>query len=516
MKITPLRFYTSKIAFQKKKVVHNKRRNIERDSFIANKESLDAKLDRIVNKRLNELQMRNVPAYALVELTILDEHNYQKMLFLLDKGMSAECIQQYIKINDKTYIKILQLLKLGVPSYALGGILEFDDICFKKALKLLKSGADISEVNHFCKIYDKEKEVQILKLIDNDVNYYLAKNCTTMRKNSEAFLAFKQMGFNDFASSIFANSSEIQEMGEEEQKSVANIIELIRAKSKKTYSFSEDFLKFVAEMAEFADKIKDFEEYIKRVDFEKLYALAPNLKKYSDTQLLDFLETHYNRDCTEFNKDDLTFENLSEFFGENYVDSKTLDKILNSYPLTSRIIGQVPLDWLENVNDKAQTQAEIEKEISYFQHHKDTLLFSQSLSKILNKKVNVEKLGAGSYGIAYKMEIESAVTSVIKTFHPRDCTYNETWHGRNIEPQAGLFANQNSNEFVKMYFARVCSRMQRDGFIVSQYLDENIIPQETIVKRKPNIKVGHADSLHGNIINNKIIDYGGIFITTLR
>ena len=47
-------------------------------------------------------------------------------------------------------------------------------------------------------------------------------------------------------------------------------------------------------------------------------------------------------------------------------------------------------------------------------------------------------------------------------------------HGEHIEPQAGLFSNAHSSDFVKMYFGRVAPFNTHDGFLVTQFLDKKI------------------------------------------
>ena len=119
-------------------------------------------------------------------------------------------------------------------------------------------------------------------------------------------------------------------------------------------------------------------------------------------------------------------------------------------------------------------------------------------------------LGKGSYAKVYKISIEDAKATCLKVFPPSVNTFNNSHHGRNIEVQLGLFLNQHSDQFVKMHFGKVCSAKRRDGFLVSQFLDENTAP---IIN--PNIdaqgyKIEYYDNHKNNFISGKIIDYGGV------
>jgi len=482
------------------------------DSFEVSKKQSDRKNNETTPKRTIELQKKGFKGAIITELAILDEHEYQKALYLLDKGMDIANIRKYLKINDKQYIKLLRLLKLGVEPCSLETILKFNDEKFERAIMLLKSGANIHEVNNFDLFYKGKEREKIVNLINKGVPVGFAEKCATLNSVKVDFLVFKQKGYDDFVSSIFACSGKIPKLDEKTQKSCASIINFIRNNFKKTYDFPQRFINFIEPTFEYDNFIEDFEKYIKTIDFEELFKIAPNMKKYSDCEILDFLETHYTRSCASFSEEDLIFEDLSDFLKENYIQAEVLDKLLNSYPLTSRFIGDIPSDWLEKVEDKQKAQKEIEKVISAFQHHKDTDLFANDLSQILNKKVLVEKLSSGSFGTGYKIEIENAISTVIKIFHSRVNSFDREKHGRNIEPQVALFANKNSDRFVKMYFGRVCSKMQRDGFIVTQYLGNETIPVITDFDKDSQYVIQHYDSLEHNVIDGKIIDFGAIYV----
>lgn len=470
-----------------------------------------SKLGKTIRQREKELKQRGVKSQtAIINIASLNEREYQKILFLSDKGLLGNHLENFIKINDKQYIRLLKLLRVGIEPYTATLILKLDDTEFNLALQYLNAGASLQDIKFILLCKNKEGlKKEITSLIQKGIPLDYAKKCTSQKDTKNNFSTFRQKGYNELTSCIFANSDDILKASETTRQNYAYIINTIRNNSRKTYEFCPNFIEFIKTSFEHFENIEEFEEYVRKIDFNKLFATAPIMKKYTDIQLLNFLETHYIRNCFEFKKEDLIIDNISEFLGENYIDSKTLNKLLDSYPLTKRTIGELPADWLDKTKDKKLAQEEIEHAISAFQHHKDTKIFENNLSQILNKKVSIKKLDSGSYGTAYKIEIEGALTTIIKTYHPRDYTFNKERHGRNIEPQVAMFVNQNSGEFVKMFFGRTCSKAQRDGFIITQYLDENTQPLETS-KPNPIFKITCNDCHKDNVINGKIVDFGAI------
>ncbi|MBQ9150369.1 hypothetical protein IJX73_05500, partial [bacterium] len=65
----------------------------------------------------------------------------------------------------------------------------------------------------------------------------------------------------------------------------------------------------------------------------------------------------------------------------------------------------------------------------------------------------------------------------------------------------------------KMYFGCVCSKMQRDGFIVTQFLDNQTAAEQTHPSEKRKYKIELHDYNENNLIKGKIIDFGAIEVT---
>ena len=83
-------------------------------------------------------------------------------------------------------------------------------------------------------------------------------------------------------------------------------------------------------------------------------------------------------------------------------------------------------------------------------------------------------------------------------------------HGVNFEPQIGLFLNENSNDYVHMFFGKVASGDNKDGFIVTQFLDKTTIPIKAYNSQRYYIE--QTDRKSANKINDIYVDYGGVIV----
>ena len=95
--------------------------------------------------------------------------------------------------------------------------------------------------------------------------------------------------------------------------------------------------------------------------------------------------------------------------------------------------------------------------------------------------------------------------------------YNAKYqHGKNAEPQFAYYATKHEEKlFAKFYFGRVCSQFDYDGFIVAEFLDKNkpqLLKKEIQLKDNCNyLSIIYTETRKiENLINNKIVDFGGI------
>ena len=93
----------------------------------------------------------------------------------------------------------------------------------------------------------------------------------------------------------------------------------------------------------------------------------------------------------------------------------------------------------------------------------------------------------------------------------------ENKHGQCIEIQNLLFANSHCDDFVKFYFGRIGAKGKNDGFMVTQYLTQDTIPETTKkVKNAADYRFKILDDHRNNfkIANDKriCIDAGAMLI----
>lgn len=267
---------------------------------------------------------------------------------------------------------------------------------------------------------------------------------------------------------------------------------------------------------------KDFAKYISKVDKNKMIKMEPGFKDYAQADWLKFLDFHYRLGTKEFNKEALTFpKDLTKFLSEHYLDGRGIRSLFKVYPSTSRKIGSMPEAW--GVKSDKATQ-KIYDAIEDFRGTRNLKKLSKEFSDAIGKKTQVTELTSGAFGTGYRVHVDGAEDTCLKIFHdkPKMNTQIQNGsrvinvdihrHGQNVEPQAGLYVNENVEGYVKMYFGRVAPDNEKGGFYVTQYLDEKIKPIDV---PDPSRKIKNSDIVYGdmkpdNVIHGKIIDYGGI------
>lgn len=133
----------------------------------------------------------------------------------------------------------------------------------------------------------------------------------------------------------------------------------------------------------------------------------------------------------------------------------------------------------------------------------------------------MEKLGRGEFGVGYKISVSGAEDVVLKKFHKITRMAPGNSHGVGVEVQTGLFVNNHSNDFVKMYCGKIVGSEQSDGYLITQFLAENITPIENpnikggyhIISRDSDAKLDSYVETGHNVIAGKIIEFGDVEVT---
>ena len=276
-------------------------------------------------------------------------------------------------------------------------------------------------------------------------------------------------------------------------------------------------------------KLSDFVEYVVNINFGEIAKVAPIVAEYSAGMQLIFVSNHYKRGTKKFDEESLTFEfDITNYLKENYLTVFEINDLYITHPLTSRKVGLIPPEWLSEVKEENLTEIRdaVYNAIVKFDLERDEERFVQDLSNIIKKKAQVEHLGSGDVGEVYKVTIGEEKAFCIKLFkksYIEESDYDEVHyfkinliHGEYQEPLIALFVNEHSNEFVKMYFGQISVIVfrQNDGFMVTEYLGEDIVPTDTC--NKDGIyKIRGRDRKPAHFINGKIIDFGDVFISKI-
>ena len=291
-------------------------------------------------------------------------------------------------------------------------------------------------------------------------------------------------------------------------------------------------------VAEFARKnpninLTELNNYIKSIDLNKLFAIAPNMKNFSQDQLFSFFAYHFKNGTKAFNTETLTLpQDLTTYLRKNYVNADKMEELLSVFPLTSRNVGEMPNGWLDGIqpNKQKETIENVYTAISNFQTSRDVNQLSSELSSILNKPVTVQYIAEGHNGIAYKISVHGSKPVCLKLFKGQERvseqdlpSYTKKYieirrktQGSLIEPQVGLFVTANApDQYARMYFGRVCdTNTESTGFCVSEFIDGEAGRNNAWFDIRSNgYRITALDAHAGNHINGKVIDYGGILVT---
>ena len=232
--------------------------------------------------------------------------------------------------------------------------------------------------------------------------------------------------------------------------------------------------------------IKELCSYARNIDFNDLEKIAPEVKNFTPTNKLYFASHHFRTLKTQFSPEDLMLESdMTQYLRDNYTDSDKMYELYSAYPLILRNVGELPNDWLRNVDNQELNAIKISvySAIDKFLKSNDVKNLESDLTYIFNDKVTVKELGSGSFGTGYKISKNGSRALCLKTFikehYDVDFVLNpnsNNMHGRYIEPQNLLFVNSQSDEYVKFYFGRVGVLDKNDAFMVTQYLDADTEP----------------------------------------
>ncbi len=445
------------------------------------------------------------------------------------KKLSAETIKNAINLKkaglgDSTAISnadslsasqvslVVKLKELGFNDfYSLKGAALGAEKA-ETAIKLKNLGYADDKAVEEAFLFSSEQVDNFVQYVHSGFNIDDAKNIITNPNAQCMFENFAAQGYEEKNAAIMTNIENIESY---DSDVIYDFLTSIKASMPSEERVSKIISKFLKDNPEV--DLKDLTDYINNIDFDNVEETAPAVKGFGPKENLKFAFYHYRAGTTDFTKENLSVdEDFTKYLTENYIDADMLTDLLTAFPATPREVGSVPEDWLANVPKELHDKSiqDIYSAVSIFQETADVETFADQISTILNKKANVAELNSGTFGTGYKISVEDAKDMCIKIFpkHLENRNKTPNMHGQHVEVQNGIFANKHSSDFVKMYFGRVASLRHKDGFLVTQFLGNNIIPVIT-GKDKTNYKVSSGDCFMGhNIINGKNIDFGGMIV----
>ena len=342
-----------------------------------------------------------------------------------------------------------------------------------------------------------------------------------------------------FTAGVMARSKRIKFVSEKQaDEIIKSIQEKCSSKNFKSSRFSGIDYGYTLEeydaciIAKFIDenpqiKLSDFKNYIDNISLDELYKIAPRLKKYNSEEMLEFLKHHYISGTTRFDESILRFpKDITKYLEEAPLDAYQIQKLLAKYPNTNRNFGNLPKKW--NILTQEQSDQvrmifdKFREEIAYTSHRKTLIsgnplsTMQKELSNILGREVRVVELETGKFAKGYKISVDGPEDVVMKVFHKKPETLYESFniHGQFVEPQRGIFLSANSEQFAKTYFGKITTEIDRDGYIVTEFLEDT--GKKASSKECFELKdyfVFCDDIAEGhNTLDGKIIDFGDIHI----
>lgn len=229
--------------------------------------------------------------------------------------------------------------------------------------------------------------------------------------------------------------------------------------------------------------------------------------------------------------------NLANYLGKNLYNVRQVEKMLRQCPSLKRDVGDIPFFWFrkitqENLRVKKQKIFDLfanfalkiysPQNMPLEKFSRDIEIFRKSLSEILQEKINIEFLGEGAIGKAFKLSIGEK-NCTLKLFHQQDKSLQSytSGHGKGAEILVASYAkaNEKVNKFAKFFFGRFARENDNDGFFITDFVTENsarkISSKNIIWERLKSFLYSYDAYRKDNMIGNTVVDYGNLKIHPL-
>ena len=429
-------------------------------------------------------------------------------IMLYKSRMQEPEVLEYQELGNFDKKEMYLIVSFGTEPFDM-----FKKVMHSDLLKSTLSPAEIFETVNTCADIDFMSDMISKK---HFVNVQDCKRINKIDVIGNLYEGFLAQGIDGAIASVMANIKEIKNYPQENISDLAEFLTLIKAQKPAKTRTSEVVSKFLKENPDI--DLKDFNNYIKTINFDEIAKFAPAVDDFYAEQYLDFTNFHYKNGTREFSKDTLSFDiangqEFSDYLAQNLLNSDDLTKLLAIYPATSTKVGEIPKDWFDGKMTDEKVEL-IYSEIAKFGEEQNVEEFEKNLGSILGKEVKLDYLDRGAFGWCYKVSIQGAKDTCLKIYANGIMEFMfKNINGTYVEAQNAVFANENSNNFVKMFFGKLAPYNGNNGFLVTQYLD-NIIEPINTKKRDVDFEVISTDTRQGkwNMINSRIIDFGQVEI----
>ncbi len=440
-----------------------------------------------------------------------------KAQILFENGLAPRDLVEFSQFDDERFEKLLKLLPFTRHKGTMIHLLSYSDEGFDKLIRYLSTNmsSNLAQL-----AVNDEEQATLFKfdsLIESGINGSDAFRISHHADCAERFLKFVKKGLDKRTSSILANTEKMQDFKE---KDVVNLVKFLRKFEKDgREDISQDVSEFLLSLS-YRENKDEFFNFLNKIDVDLLVANNPKMAQYSPREMLLFLKYHFYNE-TDISNEKIEYkDDLKGHLEKNFLNAKKLCDLLAAYPDIDRKIGEIPSDWKNSaiIDDEEQFKEEIYDLIEEFNKNRDMSDFQKKLAILLNKEVNLTHIADGYWGSGFRLEIEGAKDTCLKLFHKTtkkdDELYDLECHGQKIEPQTAIFLNKNANNFVKMFFTKLCGIGDTDGFLVTQYLDKYTVAIQECKEPKKGLLVRPRDNYKNkNAINDVIFDFGDISIS---
>lgn len=471
--------------------------------------------------RYKKLFNPNGVEFAQIKKTFdsIDEMFEDEMLTLLSLCQMNQTLKNtekllkddfYSQLNKKGLISVKKLCAIASLSQE-----QIEQLKEYLSDRNILMGFDTNNILWLVEMAEGGRDCAI-KLIADDsvVDYQDAVSISDSDEIKKAYFELISLGYDKKLASVLVNISDMQKYDIDNLVTLINSIDGAKKKKTNVSSVISSFLQSNKKL-----DVADFAKYLETIDHDELKILAPALNEYSPIKFLTFLNYHYREATKDFSAESLEFNpDFTKFLMQNYLNADQLTELLIAYPNTKREVGELPVGWLDNITsaDYSQAYVDVYKAITEFQKSEKVAELARTLSEILKKEVKVDILDAGLHGQGFRISTKGAPDVCLKIYNQKGKEYTDhrNIHGQHVEVQVGLFANNYSDKFVKMYFGRVSDNYSDDGFLVTQFLSDEITPESTFyLSEVDKYKIKSVDTLRQhNMINGKIIDFGAVEI----